>query len=314
MTAPLPPTPAPHEPVVTHHHDDGPSHLVQDAVYAIVGVLLAGFAIKTFLLPNSFLDGGATGMSLLLHELNHFPLPVALLLFNIPFLLMGGFQIGWKFAFRSLAAIMLLGLCIEFLPYPQGLVMQMEKAPILPPLFGGFFLGLGVGLGMRGGTALDGIEVLAVYTLKRSSLTITEIILGINIVIFLVAALFLHDGWEKALYAMLTYYVATRTIDYVVEGFEEYTGVTIISGQSALIKEALVLKLGRGITVYKGERGFLKDSFEKSAPVDIVFTVITRLEVRRLRNVVSAIDPKAFVFTNTIKEAAGGVLKRHAKH
>jgi uncharacterized membrane-anchored protein YitT (DUF2179 family) len=185
---------------------------------------------------------------------------------------------------------------------------------MLPPIFGGFFLGLGVGLGMRGGTSLDGIEVLALYTWKRSSLTMSEIIMGINIIIFLIAALFLHDGWLKALYAMLTYYVATRTIDYVVEGLEEYTGVTIISGKSEEIKEALVMQLGRGITIYKGERGFLKDSFDVSQPVDIVFTVITRLEVRRLRNAVHAIDQKAFVFTNTIKEAAGGVLKQHHKH
>ena len=110
---------------------------------------------------------------------------------------------------------------------------------------------------------------------------------------------------------MLTYYVATRTIDYVVEGLEEYTGVTIISGKSEEIKEALVMQLGRGITIYKGERGYLKESFDVSQPVDIVFTVITRLEVRSLRNAVQAIDQKAFVFTNTIKEAAGGVLKQH---
>lgn len=289
-------------------------HTLTDTLYVAAGVLISGFAMKTFLLPNNFLDGGVTGMSLLAHELGHFSLPLAIVVLNIPFLLMGAYQIGWKFALRSFIAIIALGLCIDYFPYPQALVMQMSKAPMLPPLFGGFFLGLGVGLGMRGGTALDGIEVLAVYTLKRSSLSISEIIMGINAVIFLIAALFLEGGWEKALYAMLTYFVATRTIDYVVEGLEEYTGVTIISGESEAIKAALVLKLGRGITIYKGERGFMKEAYEQSAPVDIVFTIITRLEVRRLRNVVSAIDPKAFVFTNTIKEAAGGVLKQHHKH
>ena len=261
---------------------------------------MSGFAMKTFLLPNEFLDGGVTGMSLLAHELGHFSLPLTIVILNIPFLLLGGYQIGWKFALRSLIAIAALGLCIEFLPYPPALVMQMSKAPMLPPLFGGFFLGLGVGLGMRGGIALDGIEVLALYTLKRSSLSISEITMGINIVIFLSAAFFLPDGWEKALYAMLTYYVATQTSNYVVEGLEEYTGVTIISAQSEAIKAALVMRLGRGITIYKGERGFMKDSYEQSTPVDIVFTIITRLEVRRLRNTVSEIDPKAFVFTNTI--------------
>ena len=173
-------------------------------------------------------------------------------------------------------------------------------------------MGIGIGLSMRGGCALDGIEILALYTGKRSSFRISEIILGINVVIFLVAAIYLT--LETAFYSMLTYFVASKMIDFVVEGLEEYTGVTIISAKSEDIKERLVMQLGRGITVYKGERGFLKDSFDISHPVDIIFTVITRLEVRRLKDLVHDTDPKAFIFTSTIKEAAGGVLKRRAKH
>jgi len=173
-------------------------------------------------------------------------------------------------------------------------------------------MGIGVGLAMRGGCALDGIEVLALYTGKRISFTISEIILGINIIIFLIAAIDL--GLPTALYSIMTYYTASKTISFVIEGLEEYTGVTIISGESQQIKEHLVMELGRGITVYKGERGFLRESFDVSQPVDIVFTVITRLEVRRLRNLVYKIDPKAFIFTSTIKEAAGGVLKKRARH
>lgn len=173
-------------------------------------------------------------------------------------------------------------------------------------------MGLGVGLAMRGGCALDGIEVLALYTGKRISFTVSEIILGINIIIFLVAAVKL--GLPVAFYSILTYYTASRAINFVIEGLEEYTGVTIISGQSERVKERLVMGLGRGITIYKGERGFLKDSFEVSQPVDIVFTVVTRMELRRLKNLVHEIDPKAFIFTSIIKEAAGGVLKRRARH
>jgi len=121
-------------------------------------------------------------------------------------------------------------------------------------------------------------------------------------------------GLPTALYSILTYYAASRTSNFVIEGLEEYTGVTIISGENEKIKEALVMSMNKGITVYKGERGFLKHSFDVSQPVDIIFTVVTRLEVRRLRNLVSDIDPKAFVFTSTIKEAAGGVLKKLARH
>ena len=173
-------------------------------------------------------------------------------------------------------------------------------------------MGIGVGLAIRGGCALDGIEVLALYTGKRISFTISEIILGINIIIFLIAGIEL--GLPTALYSILTYYTASRTINFVIEGLEEYTSVTIISSESEQIKRQLVMVLGRGITVYKGERGFLKDSFDISLPVDIVFTVVTRLEVRRLRNLVHEIDPKAFIFTSIVKEAAGGVLKKRARH
>ncbi len=282
-------------------------YLIQDILYIIIGILFCGFAMKGFLVPNKFIDGGVTGISLLLHELFHFNLGIVLILLNIPFIIMGAFQIHKKFAWKTLASVAGLALCLQFLEYP---VITHDKA--LASLFGGFFLGVGIGLGMRAGCAIDGMEVLALYTLKKTGFTISEIILGMNAVIFLIAAS--HFGLEVALYAMLTYYVATKTTDYVVEGLEEFTGVTIISGKSEIIKEKLVLEMGRGITIYKGERGFLKDSFSVSQDCDIVFTVITRLEVRRMRNVVHELDPRAFIFTHTIKEAAGGVLKRQASH
>jgi uncharacterized membrane-anchored protein YitT (DUF2179 family) len=279
----------------------------QDIFYVLLGVVCMGFALKGFLVPNKFLDGGVTGVALLTHELYHYNLGVLLVLINLPFIIMGAYFLNQRFALRTLMSVIALALVMELIHYP---VITSDK--LLVAIFGGFFLGLGIGLGMRAGCALDGIEVLALYTWKKVGLTVTEIIMGLNVIIFLIAAI--QFGLETAFYAMLTYYIATRTIDYVVEGLEEYTGVTIISGHSEKIKEVLVLEMGRGITIYKGERGFLKNSFEVSQPCDIVFTVITRLEVRRLRNMVHKLDPKAFVFTNTIKEAAGGVLKRHAGH
>ena len=282
-------------------------YTIQDTLYILFGILFCGFAMKGFLVPNGFIDGGVTGVSLLMHELFHYNLGIVLVLLNIPFIIMGALQINKKFAWKTLATVVCLAVVLQFLEYP---VITHDKP--LASIFGGFFLGIGIGLGMRAGCAIDGMEVLALYTLKKTGFTISEIILGMNAVIFLIAAM--HFGLEIGLYAMLTYYIATRTTDYVVEGLEEFTGVTIISGKSDIIKEKLVLEMGRGITIYKGERGFLKDSFEVSQDVDIVFTVITRLEVRRLRNVVHELDPKAFIFTNTIKEAAGGVLKRQAKH
>lgn len=286
------------------------AHAIQDVLYIVAGVLSAGFALRSMLVPNQFLDGGVTGMSLLLHELYHWPLSLVIVLANIPFIIMGGYLVNRKFAWKTLGSIVLLGLCLQFFPYPD--ITQGWDSRILVSIFGGFFLGLGIGLGMRAGCSIDGIEILALYTWRKVGFTMSEIILGMNGVIFLIAAL--GFGLETAFYAMLTYYVATRTIDYIVEGLEEYTGVTIISGQSEVIKEKLVIEMGRGITIYKGERGFMKDSYNISHDCDIVFTVVTRLEVRKLKRVIEHIDPKAFVFTHSIKEAAGGILKRHATH
>jgi uncharacterized membrane-anchored protein YitT (DUF2179 family) len=292
---------------------------VQDIIYCTIGTLLAGFALKGFLIPNRFLDGGVTGISLLVHELYHLNIAWLIVAINVPFIIAGAFHVNWKFALKTFTCVVALGLCLAFVPYPtmfidlsQPNLVTTDK--VMVAIFGGFFLGLGIGLAMRAGCSIDGMEVLALYTLKRSSFTISEIILGLNVIIFLIAALKL--GLEKSLYSMLTYYIASRTIDYVIEGLEEYTGVTIISGKSDHIKEHLVLKMGKGITVYKGERGYMKDNFSQHSDCDIVFTVVTRLEVRRLKNLVHQIDPAAFVFTNSIKEVAGGggVVKKHKGH
>lgn len=278
-----------------------------DTIYIISGILFCGFALKGFLVPNQFFDGGVTGISLLLHELYHWNIGFVIILANLPFIIVGASQISKTFAIKTLMAVIGLALCLHFIPYPQ-----ITSDKLLVSIFGGVFMGLGVGLAMRGGCALDGIEILALYTGKRVSFTISEIILGINIIIFLIAAFKL--GLPVALYSILTYFTASKMINFVIEGLEEYTGVTIISSQSEKIKEQLVLKLGRGITVYKGERGFMKESFDVSQPVDIVFTVVTRMELRRLKNMVKGIDSNAFIFTSLIKEAAGGILKQRARH
>ena len=282
-------------------------HWLSDILYTVAGILFSSFALKSFLVPNNFFDGGVTGISLLVHELYHINIAYVIIIANIPFIIMGGFMINRTYAIKTSLAVIGLGLCLLYMPY-----QQVTQDKLLISIFGGVFMGIGVGLAIRGGCALDGVEVLALYTGKRISFTISEIILGINIIIFLVAAIKL--GLPTALYSILTYYAASRTSNFVIEGLEEYTGVTIISGENQKIKEALVMTMSKGITVYKGERGFLKNSFDISQPVDILFTVVTRLEVMRLRNLVHDIDPKAFIITSTIKEAAGGVLKKLARH
>ena len=294
----------------THHSNHkkaNPIEIFQDAISVIFGVIIAAFALKSFLVPNHFFDGGITGMSLLIHELYHVNLAVLIVIFNLPLIIISYFSVGKRFAMRTFLSVLLMSLCLWLLPS-----VDITHDKLIVSIFGGVFLGIGIGLVMRAGAALDGIEVLALYTLKKTSFTITEIILGINIIIFGIAAL--KFGIETSLYSILTYFCATRTIDYVVEGVQAYTGVTIISANSEEIKYQLVNELGRGITVYKGERGFLPGKFDVSTDCDIIYTVVTRLEMRKLKNLIYDIDPNAFVFANTIKEASGGIIKSRIKH
>ncbi|OCK50899.1 hypothetical protein BA768_03690 [Chryseobacterium sp. CBo1] len=285
----------------------GPLFTISDIIYLVLGVISASFALKSFLVPNHFLDGGVTGISLLLHEVYHWNLGVILLVLNIPFIVLAYFQIGKHFAIRSFLTILLIIVTIFFVPFPE-----VTHDKLLVAVFGGFFMGIGIGLSMRGGGTFDGMEVLALLTFKKSSFSITEIILGMNVIIFIIATVFLK--FETALYAIMTYLVASQITKYVIEGIEAYTGVTIISGNSEEIKKALVLTMNKGITVYRGERGFMKESFEQSQDADIIFTIVTRLEVRKLQNIVRSIDPKAFIFTQTVREPQGGIVKEIVKH
>ncbi|TKK67439.1 YitT family protein [Ilyomonas limi] len=279
----------------------------KDLLLMTVGVIMAGFALESFLVPNKFFDGGVSGISLLIHEIYHVPLPVVLVIANLPFIVMSSYVINKEFAVKMFVCVVLLGVCFAYFPYPKVIV---DKP--LVSVFGGFFLGVGIGLTIRAGSVLDGIEVLGMYTGKRSSFSVTEIVFAINVIIFLIAAL--KFGIQTSLYSMLTYFTASKTVDYVVEGIEEYTGVTIISSRSEIVKDKLVNELGRGITVYKGERGYLPGNFEVHNDTDIIFTVITRLEMRKLKNLLHDIDPNAFIFANTIKEASGGILRRRSRH
>lgn len=280
---------------------------IADYIFMLLGILCISFALKSLLMPNNFFDGGVTGIALLLYKKYHINIALIFILLNIPFVLLGGKLINKPFAIKSLIGVIILGICLYFIPFPE-----VSHDKLIVSVFGGFFIGLGVGFGMKSGIALDGIEVLAVYTGKKVGFSMSEIILGINILIFLIAGIFF--GLESAFYSMLTYFVASKTIDYVVEGFEEFTGVTIISSKSEEVKEFLVLQMSKGITIYKGERGFMKENFKNSVETDIVYTVVTRLEVRKLKNAIHQIDEKAFIFSSSVKETAGGILKKKHGH
>lgn len=274
---------------------------LRDALLATLGILSAGFGLEGFLLPNGFIDGGVTGISLLVAKVTGLPLPFLIVLINIPFLLMGYLHFGRSFALRSAFAITGLAVAIVLIPYP---VVTPDK--LLVATFGGFFLGAGIGLAMRGGAVLDGTEVLAVYLSRKTGLTVGDVIMVFNIFIFAMAAYLL--GVEVALYAILTYLAASKTVDFVVEGVEEYIGVIIVSSHHEEIRTMIVEKIRSGVTLYSGLRGHGKRG--ELQHTEILFTVVTRLEIARLQNEVKKIDPIAFVATHIVQSTQGGIVKK----
>lgn len=278
------------------------NNIITDFLLIGFGILAAGVGLKGFILPNNFIDGGVTGISLLVAQLCHLEFSILIVLFNIPFVIMGYFQMGRNFAIKTIVAIIGLALCLYFFDFD---IITNDK--LLISVFGGFFLGLGIGLAVRGGCVIDGTEILALYLSKKTPVTIGGVILIINILIFSFAAFLL--GLEPALYSLLTYLAASRTVDFVVHGIEEYTGVTIISAKSEEIRRMITERLGRGVTVYKGKGGY-RQKGEDEKEIDVVFTVVTNLEMPRLKNEIQKIDSKAFMVMNTVNDTKGGMVKR----
>jgi uncharacterized membrane-anchored protein YitT (DUF2179 family) len=273
-----------------------------DVFLILLGVFSAGFGLQGFLISNGLIDGGVTGISLLTNSQTAIPLSILIIAFNLPFLLLGYRQIGKAFSIKSILAIGLLAVAVAFVPYPM-----VTNDKVLVAVFGGFFLGAGIGLSIRGGCVIDGTEVLAIYLSKKISITVGDFILLFNIVIFSVAAWLL--SMEAALYSILTYLAASKTVDFLLEGIEEYTGVTVISNHSQQIMNMIQNDLGRGLTIYSGRKGFGKSGLSNQN-IDIIFTVITRLEINRLTAEIKRIDPRAFIVMQSIKDTRGGMIKK----
>lgn len=280
--------------------------IVKDYIFILTGVFAAGFGLKGFLLPNGFIDGGAVGISLLIASKTSIDLSWLLILVNIPFIFLSLKVMGGRFTFTTAVSIVLLAIVVHSVPYPE-----VTDDDLLVAFFGGFFLGLGIGMAIRGGGVLDGTEVLAIHLSRKTSLTIGDIIILVNVFIFLIAAWLLSV--EVALYSILTYLVAAKTVDYVIRGVEEYTGVTIITPHVEKIREMITKKMGRGVTIYKGESGWVEEGKEPKE-IKIIYTVITRLEVSKLNAEISLIDADAFVITTSIRDTKGGMIKRNVIH
>lgn len=271
----------------------------------LIGCSLAILAMRGFMIPNKFLDGGVTGISILFHEVFHWNISILTILLNMPLVYLGYRRIGRTFAVQTIFAVILLAIGLALIE-----IKPITQDKLLIAIFGGLTMGSGVGLVLRCGGVLDGAEVIAVFTKRKTGFSNSEIILLINAIIFTVAAT--QFGLETAMYSLITFFTATRAADYVVDGIEQYTAVNIISSKQEEVKNFLVNELGKGITVYKGERGYLPGSFEIKTDCEIIVTIVTRLEVHQIQSAIMEIDSRAFIYVQSIKEAAGGILKAKA--
>jgi uncharacterized membrane-anchored protein YitT (DUF2179 family) len=275
---------------------------VVNTILIILGILSASLGLKGFLLSSRFIDGGVTGISMLLSDVLGYPLAILILVINLPFIALGYRQIGKRFALKSALAIAGLSVCLAVLKFPD-----VTPDKLLTAIFGGFFIGAGIGLAIRGGAVLDGTEIAALLISKSSALLkVGDVILLLNIFIFSAAAFFL--GIESAMYSILTYFAASKTIDFLIHGIEEYTAVIIVSHKSDEIREAITCDLKRGVTVYKGRGGRTGDE------QDILYCVVTRLEIGSVKNVAKDIDKAAFIVVHPLSDAEGGIIKKPALH
>ena len=273
--------------------------VLRSTALIVLGIFSAAFGLKGFLLSSHFIDGGVTGVSMLLSNVLGWQLAILIPIINVPFIALAYRQIGRNFAIKSVLAIGGLALCLALVKFPD-----VTPDKLLTAVFGGFFIGAGIGLAIRGGAVLDGTEIAALLVSKSSSfLKVGEVIMLLNVGIFSTAAFFL--GIESALYSMLTYFAASKTIDFLIHGVEEHTAIIIMSEKNEEIRHAIIRCLQRGITVFKGKGGLTYDD------QDILFCVVTRLEIGRVKSVIAEYDRDAFIVMYALADAEGGVVKRH---
>jgi uncharacterized membrane-anchored protein YitT (DUF2179 family) len=276
--------------------------LAQRTFFIIFGAILMGVGIEEFLVPNKILDGGIVGISIILSHLTGVKLGIFIFVLNIPFFFIGYKQIGKTFALSTLLGIAVLSLTTTLLHN----VPVFTEDLLLATVFGGIVLGVGVGIVIRYGGSLDGTEIMAILINKRIPFSVGEIIMFFNVFIFITAGFVF--GWDRAMYSLLAYYIAFKTIDIVIAGLDESKSAWIISDQYQEIGETILARLGRGVTYLKGEGAYTGDDKK------VIFCVITRLEEAKLKEIVQEIDPSAFLAVANIAEVRGGRFKKKDIH
>lgn len=267
-----------------------------------VAIFLASIGLKMFLLPNDFLDGGATGIAILLSKVLGLDISVILLLVSVPFFVIGYFTINKRILVKSVVAIIVLSLVIHFENFAP-----ITEDKLIIAIFGGMFLGVGIGLAIRNGAVLDGSEMLGLYLNDRYGISIGAAILIFNIVLFGITAVVLSP--EIAMYSILTYIVTSKAIDFTIQGFENYTGLMIVSSKSEKLQRTFLEEIGQGITVYQGVNGYGKAGFTEDR--EIIHLVVNRIDLKRLSRLIDEIDENAFVIEFDVNNVKGGKIRRH---
>jgi uncharacterized membrane-anchored protein YitT (DUF2179 family) len=276
---------------------------LKNSVLIVLGILAAAMGIKGFLLSSRFIDGGVTGISMLIAEVTGLPLAVLIFIINLPFIVLGYRRLGARFALKTSLAIVGLSLTLFFIHFPD---VTADK--LLTAVFGGLFIGAGIGLAIRGGAVLDGTEVAALLVSRHSHLLrVGDVVLIVNIFIFLAAAFFL--GIESAMYSILTYAAASKTLEFILHGVEEYTALIIVSPMGEAIIDVLTNGQHRGVTVLQGGGG-MGSSGPVEDDIEVLYCVVTRLEIGTVKNAIAEIDPNAFITTHSLNDVQGGLIKK----
>lgn len=266
-----------------------------------LGILLASIGLKMFLLPNGFLDGGATGIAILLSELYDFDISYLILTVSIPFLILAWYSLPKSIFIKSLLSIFSLAIMIHFENFEA-----VTQDKLLIAIFGGLFLGSGIGLAIKNGAVLDGSEILGIFINERLGISIGKVIFIFNTLLFIITAILLSQ--EKAMYSILTFIVTAKVIDLMIEGFEDYVGLMIVSKETKRINKQLINTIGTGTTIYQGSGGFEEETIQSNKK--IIHTVINRIDIRRTYNLIDSIDENAFIIEFDVNSIKGGVYTK----
>lgn len=276
--------------------------LVSEIIQISLGVLLASIGLKGFLLPNSFLDGGVTGIAILISRVYNVDISLILIIVSIPFLFLAWFTLSKGILIKSILSIVALAVVVHFENFSS-----ITDDKLLIAIFGGLFLGAGIGLTIKNGAVLDGSEILGIFVNNRLGISIGKTILLFNVVLFGITAFVL--SLEIAMYSILTFLVTAKVIDLMIEGFEDYVGLMIVSNQTKEIEAELINTVGAGMTLYKGSRGHGKRGGQSEG--DIIHTVINRIDIRRTYNLIDLIDKEAFIIEFDVNNIKGGILRKY---